>query len=168
MARIMMWVAQNGFRDEELFIPQTIFEENGHIVQVVSHQTGNAKSKFGKEISVVGLDSTAVQDYDAFLLVGGPGSMDYLNDGLLHSCIRSAFDAKIHIGAICFAPNILAKTGILNGINATVWGDNNILKEAGANCINDDVVASGKIITANGPDAAKNWANAIVKSISST
>jgi len=168
MAKIMMWVAQNGFRDEELFMPQAIFIENGHIIQVVSHQAGNARSKFGKEISVAGLDSTTIQDYDAFLLVGGPGSMDYLNDGLLHSCIRSAFDAKILIGAICFAPNILAKTGILNGINATVWGDNNILKEAGANCINNDVVASGKIITANGPDAAKNWANAIVKSLSST
>jgi len=98
-------------------MPQAIFIENGHIIQVVSHQAGNARSKFSKEISVAGLDSTTIQDYDAFLLVGGPGSMDYLNDGLLHSCIRSAFDAKILIGAICFAPNILAKTGILNGIN---------------------------------------------------
>lgn len=40
MVCILMWVAQEGFRDEELFIPKSLFEENEYIVTVVSHNSG--------------------------------------------------------------------------------------------------------------------------------
>jgi len=54
MVCILMWVAQEGFRDEELFVPKSLFEEKGYTVTVVSHKKGTAWSKFGKIIEVLG------------------------------------------------------------------------------------------------------------------
>jgi len=46
MVCILMWVAQEGFRDEELFVPKSIFEEKGYAVTVVSHNKGTIMMPF--------------------------------------------------------------------------------------------------------------------------
>jgi protease I len=74
------------------------------------------------------------------------------------------------LGAICWSPTILAKAGVLNGINATVWLGNDteygmttnmVLAKYGANYAGQDLIIDGKIVTANGPPAAEKYAKAI-------
>jgi len=161
MVCILMWIAQEGFRDEELFIPRSIFEEKGYTVNVVSHEAGTAWSKFGKTIEVIGIDEIKLEDYDAFLLVGGPGSFEYTDDEKLHQYLRDARKIKL-IGAICHAPNILARAGLLKGKKATVWGDPDIFEKEEVLFEDKPVVRDGNMITANGPDAALDWAKEIV------
>jgi protease I len=158
-----MWVAQEGFRDEELFIPRLVFEEKGYIVTVVSHTAGTAWSKFGKMIEVIGIDDIKLEDYDAFLLVGGPGSFGLTEDPKLHEYIRNAEKKLYLLGGICYAPNIMAKAGVLKGKRATVWGELDIFKEEGVIFEDKEVVNDDGIITANGPDAALEWAKTIIK-----
>ena len=73
------------------------------------------------------------------------------------------------LAAICIAPAILAKAGVLEGKNATVWssvldkGPIKILEENGANYVEKDVVVDGNIITANGPQAASEFGRKIVE-----
>jgi protease I len=165
MACILMWVAQEGFRDEELFIPRSIFEENGYTVTVVSHDKGTAWSKFGKIIDVIGIDEINIEDYDAFLLVGGPGTFNLTDDEILHKYILEAERTLPLFGGICYAPNIMAKAGVLRGKKATVWDGPDIFDNEGAVFEDKDVVRDGKIITANGPDAALKWAKEIVNYI---
>lgn len=160
-----MWVAQEGFRDEELFIPRSIFEEKGYTVTVVSHDAGTAWSKFGKIIEVLGIGEIKLEDFDAFLLVGGPGSFEYTDDKTLHGYIKDA-EKKLHLlGGICYAPNIMAKAGVLYGKKATVWGEPDIFDEEKVIFEDRNVVRDGKIITANGPDAALDWAKEIISYI---
>ena len=165
MTCILMWVAQEGFRDEELFIPRSIFEENGYTVTVVSHDNGTAWSKFGKIIDVIGIDEIHIGDYDAFLLVGGPGTFNLTDDETLHKYILEAERILPLFGGICYAPNIMAKAGVLRGKKATVWGGPDIFNTEGVVFEDKDVVSDGKIITANGPDAALKWAKEIVNYI---
>ncbi|PIP23942.1 MAG: hypothetical protein COX90_02420 [Candidatus Nealsonbacteria bacterium CG_4_10_14_0_2_um_filter_38_17] len=70
---------------------------------------------------------------------------------------------------ICIAPAILAKAGVLQGKNATVWSSAmdksavKILKDNEAVFEDKPVVAHGKIITASGPAAAEEFGQVIVK-----
>lgn len=161
MVCILMWVAQEGFRDEELFVPKSVFEEKGFIVNVVSHDKGTAWSKFGKIIEVLGFEDIDIGDYDAFLLVGGPGTFNLADDKILHEYIKEAEKKLSLLGGICYAPNIMARAGVLKGKRATVWGGPDIFDKEGVIFEDKNVVNDGKIITANGPDAALEWAKEI-------
>jgi protease I len=72
------------------------------------------------------------------------------------------------LAAICISPVILANAGVLKGKKATVWSsplDKNpirILKNGGAIYKDALVVVDGKIVTANGPEAAKEFGEALV------
>jgi len=66
------------------------------------------------------------------------------------------------LAAICLAPAILAKAGILKGKKATVWeGARNKVVAGGAAYREGPVVIDGKIITANGPSAAAQFGKSI-------
>jgi len=73
------------------------------------------------------------------------------------------------VSAICIAPVLLAKSKLLENKRATVWSSPldksaiKILKENGSIYVDQPVVVDGKIITANGPEAAKDFGEAIVK-----
>jgi len=165
MARILMWIAQKGFRDEELFIPLEHLRSKGHDVSVVSHRFGKAESKFGRIFDVDSLADQDISKLDAFLLVGGPGTYDYVDDDALHRAIREAYGSGILVGAICYSPNILARAGVLEGKKSAVSSDATLTQE-GAVCTGNSVEVDGRIITADGPESALDWAVAIDKYLS--
>ncbi len=161
MKRVLIWVAQCGFRDEELFEPMGVLQQAGIRVDVVSHELGKASSKAGATIAVRPMQSVSFSDYDAFLLVGGPGTIPYLDDATLHAAIRTASTACSLVGAICYSPNILARAGILSGRSACVWQPPGVLPGSGCTCVEGPVHADGNIITADGPLAARKWGEAV-------
>lgn len=76
---------------------------------------------------------------------------------------KQSFDNNKIISAICVAPNILCNAGILNGKRATAWAFE--VKNCDAIVENKDVVIDGRIITANGPEAATKFAEVIYLAI---
>ena len=70
------------------------------------------------------------------------------------------------VAAICVSPNTLANAGLLQGKQATVWEDEELiqnLKDKGANYTGLNVTIDGRIVTANGPHAAKEFGREIVE-----
>jgi protease I len=73
------------------------------------------------------------------------------------------------IAAICIAPTILARAGILEGKRATVWSSAldrrpiQLIQEEGAIFENKPVVTDAKLVTATGPQAVKEFAEAIIQ-----
>jgi protease I len=65
------------------------------------------------------------------------------------------------LGAICIAPTILAKAGVLKGKQATVWDAKGeqiaILKAAGARYTGNEVTVDALLVTGNGPNAAEEF-----------
>lgn len=169
--KIAFVIAFRDFRDEEYFIPKEILEKAGAKIITFSSSLGTAIGKLGGETEVEReLENLDVSNYNAILFAGGPGAVKYFEDEKALLVCRQAVEQDKVLGAICIAPVILAKAGVLKGKKATVWNSAidksaiKILKKEGAIFNADNqVVKDGNIITASGPLAAQEFALAIVE-----
>ena len=157
------------FRDEEYFIPKEILESAGVKVKTASSSLSLAIGNLGGEANVdLALDDINVDDYDVILFVGGQGAVKYLDNERAYKIAREAIEKNKILAAICIAPVILAKAGVLKDKKATVWNSAmdksavKILKEFGAVFKKENVVVDGKIITAKGSEFARDFANTII------
>jgi len=164
---VLLIVAQNGFRDEEYFKPKTILEDAGYEVKTGSVKAGIARGKLGGTAPVdVALSEVEVDDYAAVVFAGGPGAADYFSDKAALKLAAGAYRKGKVVGAICIAPGILARSGILKGKRATVFPDEiETLKREGAVYTALPVVVDGRIVTANGPEAAEEFGKALLKTL---
>lgn len=165
--RILMVVAQKGFRDEELDVPRKVFMSNGFEVTVAAGSLDEASGRFGAVVKPdVEIAKADIPGFDAVVIVGGRGSRDYLwNNVTLHKGLADAFSKNRVVAAICISPVVLAKAGILKGRSATVFPDDEAvaeLKKAGAEYRNMDVIRDGNIVTGRDPQAAEKFAREIV------
>jgi len=167
--RIVMIIAPQNFRDEELNHTREELERAGGIVTLASTSTAVATGMFGATAKPdITIEQINVPDYDAVVFVGGSGSEVYFDNKTAHDIAKEAYAKKILLTAICIAPSILAKATLLNGKNATVWaGDKyiNILRSNGANYTGESVTQDNSIITANGPDAARQFGKTIINNL---
>lgn len=165
--RVVMIVAQQGFRDEEFAIPHERLTRAGVTVTVAASQRGTAKGALGASISVsTPLREVRIGDADGVIFVGGAGAQVYFNDPSAHALAREAAESGKILAAICIAPATLANAGVLNGKKAACFPSvEPILKEGGANLSRQPVVRDGNIITANGPAAAPEFAQAILDAL---
>ncbi len=171
MKKVLMIIAPKDFKDEEYFVPKKIFEKEKLEVKTASVEKGTALGIDGGETKVDFLLEEA-QDFDALVLVGGPGCLKFLDNEKTYQLVRKAFSDQKLIGAICIAPVVLARAGILKEREATVWSSSldksaiKILEEEGAIYEEDFfVVQDNNIITAPGPSAAKKFAKSIAENI---
>jgi protease I len=167
MKKTVMIIAEKQFREEELFQPKEILEKAGIEIKVASTTTGLATGVEGQTYKPQLLvKDIVVSDFDAVVFVGGGGATQYWDDPVAHKIARQAQEAGKVLGAICVAPVILAKAGILKGKHATVWSsDSGQLLVAGAKYSRADVEIDGNIITAAGPFASREFGQALVKAI---
>lgn len=172
--KLALIIAFREFRDEEYFVPKEIFKKEGITVITVSNCKGKAIGKMGGEADVdLLIKDLKAEDFNAIIFIGGPGAFDYFENEDCHKIIKKAVLLKKILGAICIAPAILAKAGVLKGKNATIWSSVmdksgiKILEGMGAKFIKKDVVVDQKIITASGPEAAENFSKKIIYGLNS-
>lgn len=168
--KVAFVIASKYFQDEEFFAPKEILEKAGFQVIPVSDRLGLAKGTEGGEVSVSHcLENWPTLDYDILAIAGGKGALKYLDNELSYQLLQRAVKEKKVIGAICIAPLILARAGILEGKKATVWTSPlykkpiEELKKAGAHYIDSPVVQDGLIVTANGPSAANLFGQKLIE-----
>lgn len=172
MKKVLMIIAKEGFRDEEFQVPYNRFKENNLEVTVASSSLGEARGKFGATAKVdVAIDKVEPADFDAVVFVGGPGASEYFNNPTAHRIAKEMLNSQKIVGAICIAPVTLANAGILKGKKATVWSSSEDqfgieqLKSKGAKYRGNPLEVDGNIITANGPQAAVEFASKILEKL---
>jgi len=167
MANVLMIIAQNGFRDEELSVPKNVLERAGHSVKVASITRNKAKGMLGAEVTPdIAVHEANVDFFDAFVVVGGVGSPELAQHREVVDIIRNANRQGKVVAAICLAPVVLAKSGILATKKATVSKSQDslkLLKESEVVYVDEPVVVDGNIITAEGPSAAQDFGKEIVE-----
>lgn len=165
--KIVMVIAPQNFRDEELLQPKNILTEKGAEVKVACTSLEMAKGMLGAEVKPDMLVSEIKpENWDAIILVGGTGASLYWDDPSIHYMLNEAMSQNKIVGAICIAPVTLANAGILSGKKATVYSsETQKLTDKGAACTGKDVERDGNIITASGPQAAKEFGNAIAQAL---
>lgn len=161
MKKALLVIAQNGYQDIELNETKTALLNDGYDVLLASEESGECTGKFGgTESADLAMSDVSVKDFDCIAFIGGPGAAAYASHSQALRIAHEAFKTGMPLGAICIAPMILAKAHVLQGKNATVWAsDESIetLEKYGANYTADDVTVDENVVTANGPDAARDF-----------
>jgi len=172
--KIAMVVAFQDFRDEEYFVPKEILEEAGAEVKTASNQMGRALGADGGEVETDLLISEIdMADFDVVVFIGGPGCLENLDNENSYKVAKETVSQNKVLASICISPVILSKAGVLEGKKATVWSSPmdkspiQILEENGAIYQDELVVVDGKIITASGPAAAKEFGETIKELLTS-
>ena len=162
-------IPSSNFQDDEFSITKAVLENNGIDVSIASSSLDVAVGMNGLEVKPDSLiEEIELSDYHALIFIGGEGAQEYYQNEEALDLVREAYKNKKYIGAICIAPVILAKAGILRGKFATSsQAGTRQLRRHGAKYRSKDVIVSGKVITAKGPAASKEFANAVVKALQS-
>ncbi len=109
------------------------------------------------------LEKALEQAYDMVVLPGGqPGTNNLKADSRIINFLNTMAQQGKYISAICAAPSVLAKAGLLDGKRATCFPGAldsfpNVLQQKAA------VVEDGKIITSRGPGTAMDFALTLVE-----
>lgn len=167
MKKAVFIVAKEMFRDEEYEDPKKILEQAKVKIITASKSLGIAQGKFGATAKVdLTLQDIKPQDYDAVIFVGGPGSHDYFNDPEAHRIAKETLVSNKILAAICSAVGILANADVLKGKKVTSFpAEADLIKSKGGIHTGTGLEQDGNIITANGPQSAKIFGEAILKGL---
>ena len=166
--KVLIVIAPEKFRDEELSEPVAALTKAGIGYEITSTRRGTCTGMLGaKATATLSLEEVDPKAYDGIMIVGGGGAQVHLwEDEMLQPIVRFFNDKMKVVGAICLAPVVLARAGILKGKKAT-YSESPVafreMKAGGAVLVNQPVVTDTRIVTANGPAAAKVFADTFIK-----
>lgn len=111
------------------------------------------------------LEHIQALDYAMIVLPGGqPGSRHLGQDKRIISLLQIMADAQRYVCAICAAPTVLLKAGLLAGKNITCYpGALNEADAPGLHLHPSAVEVDGKIITSRGPGTAIDFALTLIE-----
>ncbi len=154
-----------GFEDMEAVVPFDLMKRAGIEVKTVGIGGKTVESAHGLSVTAEISESEAdFKKAEAFVFPGGwPGAKNLKNSETVNNAITFALHNDIIIGAICASPGyVLSGTGALYGKKYTCFPGFEVPEgEYTAGKVEID----GKLITACGPAAAKDFALALVKAI---
>lgn len=165
MAEVIVFLA-DGFEEIEALTVVDLLRRADIKVTTVGI-SNNIEVKGGHDI-LVKADTTLEKmpsSYDALILPGGAvGTKNLLESDKVISIVKESFKKGIVCAAICAAPKVLGKAGILEGKKATCYpGCEEGLK--GATLENKPVVKDGNIITSRGVGTAIDFALELIRTL---
>lgn len=113
------------------------------------------------------LSEALYEEYDMVVLPGGAIGADNLaNDARVLELVKKTAGEGKYTCAICAAPKVLAKAGLLDGRQATSYpGILDNIDIPGLKYTGEAVTADGKLITSRGPGTAMDFALTLVETL---
>ncbi len=153
----------NGFEEIEALAPVDFLKRAGVDVVLVGVGEDIVCGAHGIKVCPdIRIEDAVLGDFlEGIILPGGmPGAENLNNSQLVQKAIDYCNENDKIIGAICAAPFILGRKGLLKGKNATCFpGFEDEL--VGANLVESGVIIDGKIVTAKGAGVAWEFGAAI-------
>ncbi len=160
----------NGFEEIEALTPVDVLRRVGVEVLTVS-VNGNGKKVMGAHGIEVTADLTLdeYKEDSAEMIIlpgGGEGTKNLDESERVSEIIMSAAERGLYVAAICAAPTILAKRGLLTGLRATCYPSlTSVLIENGVKYKNDRVVCDKRFITSMGAGTSGEFAFTLVEKL---
>lgn len=167
MARVLVPLAQGCEELEAITITDLLVRAG---IDVVTAGLDDQPVKASRGMTLIpdtSLDKALQQDYDMVVLPGGLPGADHLdNDSRIHQLISSMAENGRYVAAICAAPKVLARSGLLNGKRATAYpGTLEKMALSTTEIVSDAVVSDAQIITSRGPGTAMDFALLLVEKL---
>jgi protease I len=151
-------LSTDGFEQSELEVPLKKLKEAGATVEVVSLEAGEItgwdKGDWGGSVKVDRtLDEARAGDYDALVLPGGVINPDKLRvERKALDFVKSFWDAKKVIGAICHGPWLLVEVGVVKDRRVTSYKSiRTDVVNAGGRWEDSEVVTDQGLVTSRNP-----------------
>jgi len=164
---ILIFLSANSFSEEEYLIINKVFLNAGKSIFITSDSHTVCSGDNGLKVKA-DTDFYNVNDknFSAIVLIGGNGSKDYWDNEQLQNIVKNFKRAGKIVAAICSAPIILAKAGLLSKIPATCWSeDKNELINLGIEYKDRSIVTENGVVTADGPHSAEQFAETVLNMI---
>ncbi len=163
---VYMFLA-NGFEEVEALCPLDLLRRAG--VEVTTLGVGG-ESVVGAHGIVVSADMPEIMYRDSspemIILPGGmPGAENLDNSRIVDAAVRAASKNGAYLAAICAAPMILGKRGVLSGKRAVCFPGFEKYLDGAEIEHEKTVVRDGNIITAKGMGAAFEFGLALVEAL---
>ena len=161
---IYMFLA-NGFEEIEALMPLDLMRRAGLEVTTVGIGGKDITGSHGITVKADITDSNLADNApECVILPGGmPGTKNLDASPVVHKALDDALENNSLLGAICAAPRILGKRGILRGKKATCFpGFEEYLEGA---TVGGRVVRDGQVITGIGMGAALEFGIEIVAAL---
>lgn len=135
-------------------------------LDVVTAATGSNPVRGSHHIEILCdklIDEVNIYDFDLIVLPGGqPGANNLRDDPRIITMIKQMNDKTGYIGAICAAPIVLGKAGVISGKKVTVFpGYENEID--GGEYTGDPVTVDRRIITGKGAGCAVEFSLKLVE-----
>lgn len=153
----------DGFEEIEAMVPVDILRRAGfNVVTAGIPATMITGANGTKIVTDKKLEDVNPEEFDAIVLVGGPGYKNLGNSNKVLATLRDFNSKNKTIAAICMAPSILAKAGIIDDKKATIYPgqEREIPRPRG-----ERVVVDGNIITSQAPGTAMEFSLKIVEKL---
>lgn len=157
--KVVYVLLADGFEEIEAITPIDIMRRADIEVKTVSIKNNSAVIgahgiTIAADMLISELDD--MSNMDLLMLPGGAGYELLNSSEEVHKLIDFAVENDIYVAAICAAPSILGRKGLLNGKRATCFpGFEKYL--TGAEIKNEKVTVDGKFITGKGAGAAAEF-----------
>jgi 4-methyl-5(b-hydroxyethyl)-thiazole monophosphate biosynthesis len=153
-----------GFEEIEFSTIVDILRRAGADVITVGLKEGAIEGRSGiKMIPDFSIDKINPDEFDVVVLPGGsPGFINLGNDEKVINLVRELYRKDKYVTAICGAPSVLSKAGVLKKRKATIHPTCKEMIED-AKYLDERVVIDGKIITSQGPGTAMEFSMKLVE-----
>ena len=164
MANVFVFFA-DGMEEIEAITPVDLLRRAGNPVTTVSI-TGEKLIRGAHGIMIEAdalFEKTDFSGGDLFVLPGGgEGTQNLAAHAALGDLLTEKEKERKHIAALCAAPSVLAKLGLLDGKKATIYPT--VTDELqGATYVDIPAITDGRITTGHGPGAAVEFALELVR-----
>lgn len=154
----------DGFEEIEAIAVIDILRRAG--VEVVVAATSETVRVVGGRQVVVEADAllsaVSMKAFDAIVVPGGPGTKALREHAGLRAMLQeAAADGKL-VAAICAAPTVLVKAGLLQGRRAACYPSSES-DMTGATIVREPVVVDGQFVTSRGAGTAIHFALKLVE-----
>ncbi len=162
-----------------LFLPALNFNEHEFLIVSNSLNTAGLKAFIVSDASFLCLGSNGLKvkndvqlynvhesNFSGFIIIGGSGTREYWNNLTLQNIAKRFVLNKKPVGALCCAPIILAKAGLLTEPATCFVDDRKALEREGIVFVNSPVVKSQKIITGQDPASSGEFIKTFLHELS--
>jgi 4-methyl-5(b-hydroxyethyl)-thiazole monophosphate biosynthesis len=154
-------ILADGFEEIEAVTPIDLLRRAGIHMTILGLHSLEVRGSHDIVVRAAMLFDDFAAPFDALVLPGGPGHKLLLGSEKLLEMIRATCARNLLCAAICAAPVVLAKAGILKGKKATCFpGEEGNL--SGAIFIEKETVVDGNIITSRGAGTSVDFSLEII------